>query len=207
MNLANMNHLTLSTQLEKEVPEVFVIVAKHRVAGLGTEALADLIGCKAEEIDELESDTLYIEVRGIIGAMAASATADQGFIWDSIENIAGKRLLERIETERDPEFLLRAAATANRMTRRSSRNADAILEPALAGKKVGITLTRRMVERLTADGTKETATEERLSIHDGSMKNPNFDEVSGLLGLKPAKVFVPSDAQLLSDMGLDEIAA
>ena len=207
MNLANVNHQTLSRQLDKEVPEVFVVVAKHRVAGLGPESLADLIGCEVADIEELESDPLYVEVRGVIGALAASATADQGFIWDSIESIAGRKILDRLEQERDPEFLLKAAATANRMTRRSSRERDAVLEPALAGKKVGITLTRRMVERLTADGTREVAQEDRLSIHDGSMKNPNFDEVSGLLGLKPTKVLAPTDAQLLSDMGLDDLAA
>lgn len=206
MNLANVNSSSLSAQLAKEVPDVMVVVAKHRVAGLGIESLAELIGCSVDEIEELESDPIYVEVRGLIGALAASTTADQGFIWDSIEDIAGRRLLERIETERDPEFLLRAAATANRMTRRSQRERDQVLEPALAGKKVSIQLTRRMVERLTNEGTTRV-TEDRLSIHDGSMSNPGFEEVNALLGLVPVKVSRPSEAQLLSDMGLEELAA
>lgn len=207
MNLSNVNHSTLSTQLAKEVPEVFVVVAKHRVAGLGADSLAELIGCSVEEIETIESDELYLEVRGVIGAMAATTTADQGFIWDSIEDTAARRLLERVETECDPEFLLRAASVANRMTRRSQRNKDEVLEPALAGKRVSIQLTRRMVERLTGDGTRVTSSEERLSIHDGSMTNPGFDEVNELLGLGPMRITAPPSARLLAESELADLAA
>lgn len=205
MNLASVNHTALTAQLGKEVPEVMVVLAKHSVAGLGVESLADLIGCEPAEIEALESDELYKEVRGVIGALVAAASADQPFVWDSIEDIAGRRLLERIEQETDSEFLLKAAATANRMTRRNGRE-NQPLEPSLAGRQVSVKLTRRMVERLTGDGTTVTATEEKLSIHDGSMLNPAFEEVDKLLGLTPIKVHAPSDASLLSDMGFEEAA-
>lgn len=176
MNLAGVTHESLGKQLGKAVPEVFVVLAKHSVGGLDTGSLADIIGCEVHEIEEVERDELYQEVRGVIGALVAASTANQPLIWDSIENIAGQRLLEKIERENDPEFLLKAAATANRMNRRNARE-NQTLEPALAGRKVPIQLTRRMVERLTGDGTRITTTEEKLSIHDGSMLNPAFEEV------------------------------
>lgn len=204
MNLANVTAASLGKQIGKEVPEVAVIIAKHAVAGLDSQALADLIGVDASEIQALEDDPVYQEVRGIIGALMAEATADQGLIWDAIEDIAGRRLLERIERETDPEFLLKAAATANRMTRRNDKSN--VLEPGLTGRAVAIKLTRRMVERITGDGTRIEAVEEKLSIHDGSMTNPHFDEVNQFLGLNPVKIQAPADASLLADMGFEEAA-
>jgi hypothetical protein len=207
MNLANVDHRSLTTQLGKEIPEVMVIVAKHRVAGLSTESLAELIGCDVAEIESLEADPIYQEVRGVIGALVAAQGADQGFIWDSIEDTAARRLLERIAKETDPEFLLRAAATANKMTRRNQdRSLGNVLEPGLAGRKVAVVLSKRMVERLTGDGTRTVATEQKLSIHDGSMSNPGFDEVNELLGLVPTRIAAPADASLLTDMGFEEAA-
>lgn len=205
MNLASVNHTALAKQLGKEIPEVMVVLAKHSVAGLSHESLADLIGCTVAEIEEIEEDELFKEVRGVIGALVAAASADQPFVWDSIEDIAGRRLLERIERETDPEFLLKAAATANRMTRRNGRDSQP-LEPSLAGRQVSVKLTKRMVERLTGEGTRVTESEERLSIHDGTMLNPAFEEVDKLLGLTPIKIHAPSEATLLSDMGFEEAA-
>jgi hypothetical protein len=205
MNLANVNHTSLSEQLGREVSEVAVIIAKHSVAGLDSAALAELIGCEQSEIETLERDPDYIEVRGVIGALVAASTADQPFIWDAVEDIAGRRLLERIQKETDPEFLLKAAATANRMTRRNARE-NRPLEPGLAGKRVSVQLTKRMVERLTGDGSTITSTEERLSIHDGSMSNPQFEEVDRLLGLSPMRIQAPPQAGLLADMGFEEAA-
>lgn len=200
MNLANVNHEALSKQIGQPVSEVMVVVAKHSVAGVGVDSLAELIGCDPSDIEALESSELYREVRGIIGALAASAAADQGLIWDSIEAIAGRKLLERIETSRDEEFLLRAAATANRMTRRNSTLGQP-LEPARAGQSAAITLTRRMVERFTSGSTR--VTEEQMSIHDGSMRNPQFEEVQSLLGLQPARLKAPPEPDVLRDLGID----
>jgi hypothetical protein len=205
MNLANVNHDTLSTQLSKPVSEVMVVVAKHRVAGVSCESIAEMIGCDPHEIEALESEPLYAEVRGIIGALATASTADQPFIWDSIETIAGRRLMDRIERENDPEFLLRAAATANRMIRRNGSTLGQPLEPSAAGRSVAVKLTRRMVEKFTQDGTRMVATEEQLSIHDGSMVNPQFSEVNDLLGLRPGVIQAPGHADVVRNLGLEEM--
>lgn len=202
MNLAGINHQSLSTQLDKPVTEVMVVVAKHRVAGVGLESLAETIGCAVADLEELESDPVYIEVRGVIGALTASANADQGLLWDSIEQVAAKKLLARTETERDTDTLLRIAATANRMTRRVT-SARQPLDPGVQGRKVSIQLTRRMVERLTSDGASVRASEDSVSIHGGSMSNPDFEEVNQLLGLQPAKIAAHADAQILAELGFE----
>ena len=200
MNLANVNHETLSTQLNKPVSEVMVVVAKHRAAGIGLDSLAEMIGCTEADLEELESDPVYAEVRGIVGALTASVTADQALLWDSIEQRAASRLMQRVEQERDTDTLLRIAAVANRATRRSSVSKGGTLDPGVQGRKVAIQLTRRMVERLTGDGATVRASEESVSI-TGGLSNPQFEEVNDLLGLQPTRITAPADAQILSDLG------
>jgi hypothetical protein len=201
MTVATINHETLSTQLGQEVSEVMVVVAKHRAAGVGLESLADMIGCAIGDLEELELNPVYTEVRGIIGALTASLNADQGLLWDSIEQKAATKLLARVDVERDTDTLLRIAATANRMTRRVGAAKGGPLDPGLQGGKVSIQLTRRMVERLTGEGAAVRASEESVSIHGGSMSNPSFDEVSELLSLKPARITAPPEAEILRDLG------
>lgn len=204
MTVATINHETLSTQLGQEVSEVMVVVAKHRAAGVGLEQLADMIGCSVAELEELELSPVYTEVRGIIGALTASLNADQGLLWDSIEQKAATKLLARVEVERDTDTLLRIAATANRMTRRVGAPKGGPLDPSLQGGKVSIQLTRRMVERLTGEGATVRASEESVSIHGGSMSNPSFDEVSELLSLKPERIIAPAEAEIFRELGFDD---
>lgn len=181
MNLMKITAESLSRDLEREVPDVYVVIAKHQVHGMTNESIAEIIGCEESEIDEVTNDSLFGEVRRMIGALAAQNSANQPYIWDSLEAIAGQRLLDRIETERDPEFLLKVAATANKMNRRSKLHDNGILDPSRSPGKAAITLTSRMVQRITAEGHRETVTEKKLSIHDGSMSNPSYEEVDGLL--------------------------
>lgn len=183
MNLANITHETLSSQLGREIPQVFVVIAKHRIAGVDCESIAETIGCEPKEVEDIESDDSYKEVRQILGAMVAASQADQGLLWDSIESIAAHKLLERLQYERDNDFLLRAAATANRMTRRNQPIKGGILDPGTTRRTVSVQLTKRMVEKITAQGHRQVVEEKKLSIHDGSMKTPSFDEVDSLLGV------------------------
>lgn len=187
MNLANITHETLSRQLDKEVPEVFVVIAKHAVAGMDLESIADIIGCELDDVQQIEHDSIYKEVRLIVGSLVAGSHADQPMIWDSIESIAGRRLLDRIEHERDPEFLLKAAATANRMHRRS-RSHEAVLDPSRGNGKAAVVLTSRMIERITQAGHRQVLTERTISISDGSMVNPSFEEINQALGVRPGLV-------------------
>lgn len=184
MNLAGVTSKSLSQDLGQEVPDVYVIVAKHKVMGLDDDSIAEVIGCTAEDIAEVESDDLYKQIRTIIGVYVAQNHADQPMIWDSIESIAGTRLLERLQHSSDPEFLLKAAATANRMTRRAKNN-DLVLDPSRGMGRTAVTLTSRMVQKITQAGHKTVVEERSLSIHDGSMTNPTFDEVNEMLAIRP----------------------
>jgi len=182
MSLLDITHESLSRQLDREVPEVYVIIAKHSVLGMDEETIREIIGCEAKELTDVLNDPLYREVRIFIGAAHAQAGVDQTTGWDKLEQLALKNLVARASLpNQDPEFMLKAAAVANKAARRANAGREqGVLDPALRPKAT-INLTSRLVQSFGRDGTETRVVEKQLSIHDGSMKNPSFDEIDSLL--------------------------
>lgn len=183
MSLMDITHDSLSRQLSQAVPEVYVIVAKHTVLGMDEDTIREVIGCTKDELDVVLNDALYREVRLIIGAAQAESVVDLTTGWDKLEQHAVTNLVDRVKVSRDPDFLLRVAAVANKAQRRHSQGKqDGVLDPAQAGTRK-INLTTRLVERFQRnDGTQvERGIERQLSITDGSAANPSFEEIDDLL--------------------------
>lgn len=182
MSLMDVTHESLSRDLNREVPEIYVVIAKHSVLGMGEDAIREIIGCTKEELSDVMNDVIYREVRLIIGAMHAQASVDQTSGWDKLESLALKNLVRRAELpNQDADFLLRVAAVANKAQRRHTAGRDeGILDPAARPTR-RINLTSRLVRSFSRDGTETQTIEKQLSIHDGSMGNPTFDEVDQLL--------------------------
>jgi hypothetical protein len=182
MSLMDITHESLTRTLSREVPEVFVIIAKHAVLGMDEDTIREVIGCEKEELSDVVNDPLYREVRQIIGAAHAESVVDLTTGWDKLEQRSLKNLLNRVDTIREPETLIRIAAVANKAARRHNQGADqGVLDP--TGRAARINLTTRLISQFThPDGTKETrGVEKQLSITDGSAQNPTFDEIDGLL--------------------------
>lgn len=186
MSLMDITAESLTRQLEREVPPIYVIVAKHSVLGMDEEGIREIIGCTKEELSEVLNDALYREVRIFIGAAHGQQGVDQTTGWDKLEQLSLGNLIKRAELpNQDPEFLLRVAAVANKAQRRASAGKDqGILDPN-AGKSVRISLTTRLVRQITHEGTETQQVEKQLSIHDGTMSNPSFDDVDSLLNVTP----------------------
>jgi hypothetical protein len=183
MSLMDITHASLARQLSREVPEVFVIVAKHSVLGMDDDTIREVIGCTKEELDVVLNDPLYREVRIIIGAAQAESVVDLTTGWDKLEQRALKSLVQKVDVIRDEDTLLRIAAVANKASRRHSQGKDqGVLDPLSQGTR-RINLTTRLIERFThSDGsTREVGVEKQLSISDGSALNPSFAEVDDLL--------------------------
>lgn len=180
MSLMNVTADSLSQQVGQEVPDIYVVIAKHSVMGMESDGIQRVLGCPLEDIRDVENTELYKQVRLIVGALYASQTVDQALSWDAIEAQALQNLMKRVEHTSDTDQLLRIAAVANKAQRRQSTQ-DRALEPGQAGRSV-ITLSQRLVTRITR-GVEETTEERQLSIRDGSMKNPTFDEVDSMLNV------------------------
>lgn len=181
MHLHEITAESLTKTLNVEVPDIFVIVAKHSVMGMDSVAIKQIIGCELADIEEVEATDLYKGIRALIAKSYNEQTLNQSSGWDAIEGMAIKNLIQRIPHERDTETLLRVAAVANKATRRHD-NDSRILDPGKSNGQTVITLTQRLVSRINK-GHETTEETRQLSISDGTMSNPSFSELDSLLAV------------------------
>lgn len=181
MSLMNVTAESLSKQLEIEVPEIYVLVAKHSVMGMDRESMCEILGCELADIVEVEANQEYRLVRAAVASVHSQMLVTQTAGWDAIEDMAMTNLLKRLPYEKDSEFLLKVAAVANRANRRLGVK-DNVLDPSKVNGRTAITLTQRLVRKLQRGD--ETVEETRqISIHDGSMGRASFNEVDSLLSV------------------------
>lgn len=193
MSLITMTAETLSRDLGEPVEEVMVIIGKHEVQGFDSRTIAELLGVTQEEIDEVRGLQLYKNMLLLMKVEDSTSRLKSDNTIDAIEEVALERLFDRVKVERDAEFLLKVAAVMNKMTRRTKPNQ--VLDPAAAGTRIPLTLTRRVVERVGSDGGAERETTEQMRINDGRMVHPSFGDVDALLSVSP-KPFLPKDIEV-----------
>lgn len=173
---------SLKAILGREIEEIHLTVAKSSVLGLDPETIAHTLGVAKAEIEELMEGQDYKDIRLLVGAEQAKDRVERDLGWDGIENAALRKLARRTELESDTDTILRIAAVANRAQRRTAPPKESLLDPALAGARVPLTLTKRFTEKLNGDGRIIERTEtHQISVLNGSAVNPSFKEVSGLL--------------------------
>jgi hypothetical protein len=173
---------SLKSILGREVEEIHLTVAKSSVLGLDPETIANTIGVPKDEINQLMETQDYKDIRLLVGAEQAKDRVERDFGWDGIETSALKKLGRRVELENDTDTLLRIAAVSNRATRRAAPPKESLLDPALAGARVPLTLTKRFTEKLNSGGQViERSETQQISVLNGSAVNPSFKEVHGLL--------------------------
>lgn len=180
-----MTGASLTKELGAEIPDGYVIIAKHQVMGLTQDAIAELLGVKVEDVVEAELDPVYKIVKNHISMAHAEQAAQQTAGWDAIEQMAINGLAKRVPFEKDTDKLLKIAAVANRATRKHSETSS-VLNPNAGMGRTTISLTQRLVQRLNRHGAEEIEETRQLSISNGSMSNPTFKEVDSLLTVKSA---------------------
>lgn len=174
--------------LGRDVDEVTLTAAKANAMGLDSETIANNIGLERSEIEELMLGADYKDVRLLVGADMLKDRTERDTGWDGIESRAVQKLGRRVELENDTETLLKIAAVANRAQRRTAPPKEAgPLDPSQAGARIPLTLTKRYVEKLGADGTVERSETQQISVLNGSAINPKFEDIRNLLGGKAAE--------------------
>lgn len=187
MSLIELTADALGQLLGREIPDAHVLVAKNSVLGLDSQGIADLLGVDLAEVQELEADPHYKEVRLIIAAKQNEAQLETAATWDDIERKSLKNITNRIDYEKDLEKNLRVAMVANRATRRVAVPRNDPLDASKIADRVNITLSKRVIERLSNSGA-ERETTQKLSITGGGASNISFAEVSEHLGIGPRRV-------------------
>lgn len=182
MSMAELTAPRLGEIIGQTIPELFVIIAKNDVSEMDDESLAMLLGASTEEIKDIKQDELYKQVRLLVASeyMKGLTERDQG--WDDIERAAIATLSQRLKHDRDPEFNLRVAAVANKAVRRVAPSGPKVLDPAAQQTRIPLTLTRRIVQKISNDGASIEETRE-ISVLDGSAVTPDFKEIDKMLGV------------------------
>jgi hypothetical protein len=190
LSLVSLTPETLSRDLGEPVEEVMVIIGKHEVMGFDSKSIAELLGVTQEEVDQVRELQLYKNMLLLMKVEQSKGRIDTDNYWDAIEQVGLERLFERVKIERDGDFLLKVAAVANKAQRRT--RGEQVLDPAAAGTRIPLTLSRRIVKKLHSDGTSEEGIEETMRINDGRMVHPTFGDVDALLSVSQ-KPFLPKD--------------
>lgn len=193
MSMMNINSSTLTKDLGTEVPDIYVVIAKHEILQFDSQQIAETIGVTQDEIHQLQSEELYKNILLILKAAHSASRVDTDLTYDSLEAIALKKLHDHIAHERDPDTLMRLAVMANRATRRQTQ--QTVLDPMQSAQRVPLTLTSRIVKRLNANGAVEVEETRQLSITDGSAKNPSFNDVDDFLKVS-ARPMMPKAMQI-----------
>jgi hypothetical protein len=206
MNMMTMDSDSLSALIGEEVPDMFVVIAKNALVGLDSKTIADLLGVDVSEVDSIQQDEIYKSVRLLLGAEHAKSMVETDMGYDSLEKFALNNLLKRIQTDRDPEFNLRVAAMANKATRRIVQNKNNVLDPSLGGAQIPLQLSKRVVQRINSDGSREQEVTHSISLKDGTAVNPSFNDIDSLLGVSSKPKIVAPTARLDDDdFNIDDI--
>lgn len=183
MNMMKFTSEMLSAQLQRPIPDILVTICKNDIAGLPASDIARLIGVSENEVVESQKTDDYRDIRLLMGAAQASEMVDTDFSWDGIESVAVGKLYQEAKKSRDPEFLLKVAAVANKAQRRIGSARDKVLDQRDANPVVPLRLTQRIIEQMNAGGDFTRVTERQISVLDGSAKNPSFSKIDAALGV------------------------
>ena len=184
MNLMQMTAESLSKSLGETVPDMYVVIAKNSVAGLDSQAIAELLGAETAEVTEIEADQIYKNVRLLIATEYGRGRVDADFSWDALEQSALRNLTKRMHLEADPDFNLKVAVMANKAQRRLGDQAKGVLDPSTGGARVPLSLTSRIVKRLNQKtGDMELEETRTISLTDGSAVNPSFEDIDKMFGV------------------------
>ena len=182
MNLVEMTSRKLGELLGREISDAVVLVAKNMILGNTEEGVGDILGCSIQEVREITGTADYKDAHLVMASHYNNASIEADLSYDDIEQRALKRIGDRIDRETDIDRLVRVATMANRATRRHqvAKNQDT-LDPSLAGRRVQLTLTKRIVEQL-ASGNQVQETRQ-ISIHGTDHTNPTFDQIDEFFGV------------------------
>lgn len=213
MSLISITTESLAAQLGKsEIPDSFLLVAKNSVLGLSAQEIADILGVDKTAVEEIEQDEDYRDVRLLVAAHHNESSINRDLSWDELERLALNNLVKRVNSGNlDTDTNLRIAALANRATRRHLPT-NHTLDASTSGGRVGITLTKRVIERLTNSGA-ERETTEQVSFRHGAISNPSFADIDNALGVtNRAKIagnlsFKVSEPEPKEDFDLSDLDA
>lgn len=199
MNMMTMDSDSLALAIGEPVDDMVVIIAKNALVGLDSKTIAELLGVEEVEVQLIQQGEVYKSVRLLLGAEHAKSLVETDIGYDSLEKMAIENLIKRIKTDRDPDFNLKVAALANKASRRVMANKNQVLDPASGGAQIPLQLSKRVVAKINADGSKQIETTHQISLKNGTAVNPSFSDIDSLLGVSAKPKLMSPTARLDDD--------
>lgn len=183
MQILDLTAEKVGDLLGRKVPDLYLTLAKHVVFGMSPESIAEIFDVSVEEIQEILNEREFEEVKLVVAELHAKVSIETDYSWDAAESIALKNLIGVLERDKDPDLNLKVAAIANKALRRN-RIQRRPLE-ATAGSMIQLTLTKRLVNKLTdlSNGAIQVQESQAILL----IKNPTFKQVDGILNVESEK--------------------
>lgn len=153
-------------------------IASLVMHGLSDDDICDAVGISPQLLKVMREDPDFTEAYAEKKLEAVEREIRMNEGWDGIEDLAIAKVIDSFKWNSDPDFALRAAMAANKMTRRS--RAPATLDANNGSHVVTITLNQQFVT--TLDGTLDVQEKRQKTLPPQRRSDlPNPQQVQNLL--------------------------
>jgi hypothetical protein len=163
--------------IDKAVKDKYERIANMLLAQVAETQIALAVNCSPARLSQIKESEEFKLVLSECAGSFFEKQRDLNEAWDEIETTALTNVLQMLNYNKDPEYLIRVAAMANRAQRRGVAPVNKPLDASNAvGRPVVINLNQTFVARL-----------QNLSVVDGGLadENPISDDVKKHVDLLP----------------------
>lgn len=197
--------------------QVYEKIANMEIMGVMHTGIAGVLGVSEGLISQIVAKEEYQQIKGVLLATKYEDAEKGDSNWDKLERMAVDNLINTAGWNTDPDFLLRAAAVANRAQRRGRMTNNDPL-PNQMGKRVVVNLSQVFVGKLQDingdahrvsfngnGGTDQTENGFAVDLaHDGSTENKN-ETLNKVMQIASQTPKVVKENDRLSSAAIDQL--
>lgn len=152
--------------INENTRKLYEKIAKFETLGVSEDETLRVLGMELEEFNKIKQDENYkvIYAELIEKKLEEIDILNRG--WDAVEEMALERVMTKLSVGSDPDYALKAAALANRATRKQTSNKT--IDGSFDERRANISLTSKFVLKLEKVGI-----DERVIDHEPK-KNQDF---------------------------------
>lgn len=142
-------------------------IAALLLDGVAQSSVAEIMGITPGRITQIKDEENFKQIYSRLAGERIEKDSKVNNSWDKIEQDALDVVAKRLKFSNDPEFALKAAAVANRATRRGSARGNQAI-PSDLGQRVVIQLNNTFINQIQQGQTEQGRLIEGKSVIDTS---------------------------------------